>query len=74
MHWALRGDVEEPLALFLSEVTLEFELFIDEVMNRVFEGSGLELILKINHDHGTLVVVYGDELRHGVAQIKPGLY
>jgi len=43
-------------------------------MYGMLEGPRPELILKIIHEHRTLVVVYGDELRHGVAQIKPGLF
>ena len=38
----------------------------------MLEGPRLKLVLEINHDQGTLIVVYGDELRHlFISLIRP---
>ena len=34
------------------------------MMDSMFKGSGLNLIIEINHNHGGLVVVEGDEISH----------
>ena len=40
------------------------QLLRDEIVNRVFKGTGLELIGVIDDHHGVLVIVVGDEVWH----------
>jgi hypothetical protein len=37
-----------------------------QMMNGMFKGSRLELLLKIDHDQGVLVVIIRDESRHEI--------
>ena len=43
----------------------QVQLVLDQVVHRVFESAGLELVLVIDHDHGVLIVVVVLEAGHG---------
>ena len=42
---------------------------LDQVVHRVFEGAGLELVLVVDHDHGVLVDVVGYETGLGFGHL-----
>ena len=45
-------------------------MVIDEMMESVFEGIGLQLLLKINHNHGILIVIILFEVWHNSPPVR----
>jgi len=49
----------------------QVQLVLDQIVDRVFEGARLKLVLIVNHDHRVLVVVVVLEARHETGPCLP---
>ena len=61
------GLATAAIVVVLVVESRQVNMVINEVMQREFEGAGLDLLFEIDHNHRILIVIIGFEVGHAAA-------